>query len=62
MNYETRFFVRAIISNGAELTFHSNSIISVGSWKEGVSNTAALFSESVQFVLTENAKTVMVAR
>jgi hypothetical protein len=64
MNHDTRFFVRAIISNGAELTFHSDSIMSVGAWKEGVSETAALFSESVQFVLTENekTKTVMVAR
>lgn len=50
----TRYSVRAIISNGTELTFHSDSIMSVGAWKEGVSETAALFSESVQFVFTEN--------
>lgn len=54
MKPDTRFTVQAIISNGAELTFHSNSMSSIGAWKEGVSNTADLFSESVQFVFTEN--------
>jgi hypothetical protein len=54
MNPTCRYTVRAIISNGTELTFHSDSIMSVGAWKEGVSNTAALFSESVQFIFTEN--------
>lgn len=54
MNTNTRYSVRAIISNGTELNFHSNSISSVGAWKEGVIETAALFSEGVQFIFTEN--------
>lgn len=54
MNHDMRYSATAIISNGTELTFHSNSIMSVGAWKEGVSKTATLFSEGVQFVITEN--------
>jgi hypothetical protein len=54
MNWNTRFNVRAIISNGTELSMHTNSAIALEAWKEGVVKTASLFSESVQFKLYEN--------
>ena len=55
MRPDTRFCVMAHLSNGTVLTYYSESITSIGSWKEGVAQAAAAFSHSVlEFVFVQN--------
>lgn len=54
MRPETRFSVTAYISNGQTVTFHSDDERRIFAWCEGVSQTAEVFGEGVQFVHGEN--------
>lgn len=54
MHPDTRHSVTAYISNGTTVSFYSDHLGQISAWCEGVSQTAGLFGEGVQFVHNEN--------
>lgn len=55
MRPDSRFCVAAHLSDGTILTYYSESITSIGSWKEGVNQAAAAFGHRVlEFVFVQS--------